>query len=124
MRSYDQMRALQQAKAQVCQLLCSIHTLPTQRTRFVDSLEISRTSAEQAPGRREVDGNDGILVPLQHALRLGRLGIPELHAAILASGRDPLAIRRARDGEHVVLSKRKESTQRAQRGGSKMGRTL
>lgn len=39
----------------------------------------------------------GILMSLQHELRVTRVGVPELHATILATGHDPLAVWRESD---------------------------
>jgi hypothetical protein len=42
-------------------------------------------------------------VALQHELRLARLGVPELNAAVLGAGKHPLGIGRERDAEDEIL---------------------
>lgn len=42
-------------------------------------------------------------MPLQHALHVRRLRVPELDAAVLRARDDPLAVVRHRDAQDVVL---------------------
>jgi hypothetical protein len=45
----------------------------------------------------------GVLVALQHEMRLSSRYIPELDASVLGTGDHPLTIGRNRDGKNVVL---------------------
>ncbi len=66
-------------------------------------VKVTTARRQQSSGRTQVDGNHTVLMPLQHELCLSRLGIPKLHAPVLASTGDPLTVGRTRDAEHVVL---------------------
>ena len=44
-----------------------------------------------------------VLVTLQHKLRDTRVGVPELHAAVLGAREHPVAVRRERNAEDEVL---------------------
>lgn len=69
------------------------------------SAHVARAGSEVAAHRARRDGDDRVLVTLQHKLGVARPGIPELDTAVLGTGQDPLGIGGESDGEDEILSK-------------------
>ena len=72
------------------------HTVPTPTCQVI-------------PRLGEVDGDDTVLVSLQHKLSLTRGDAPELDGAVLGPGYDPLTVGGYGDREDIVLLRVSES---------------
>ena len=64
---------------------------------------ITRPSCERTARRTWRHADDGVLVTLQHELRVAGSGVPELDAAVLGTGEDPISVRCESDRENEVL---------------------
>ena len=69
------------------------------------SAHVARTGGEVAAHRAGRDGDDRVLVTLQHKLCVTRPGVPELDTTVLGTGQDPLGIGGESDGEDEILIK-------------------
>ena len=67
------------------------------------SAHVATAGCEETTLRAWGNGDHGVLVTLQHQLRVAGAGVPELNAAILGSTEDPHAIGRQGDAENEVL---------------------
>jgi hypothetical protein len=64
---------------------------------------VAGTSGKVASRRAGCHGNDRVLVSLEHELRVTRARVPELHAAILRTRENPIAVGRQSNAENEVL---------------------
>lgn len=64
---------------------------------------IAGASGKRSSGGTGRDGDDAVLVALQHEMCDAGTGIPELYTAILAPGQDPRSVWGEGHGENKVL---------------------
>lgn len=67
------------------------------------SAHVSGAGGEVLAARAWCDGNDRVLVTLEHDLGVAGPGVPELDTAVLGTGHDPLGIGGQSDTEDEVL---------------------
>jgi len=67
------------------------------------SFHVARTSGKQVTCWAWGNGDDGILVPLEHHLGITSVWIPELDSTILRARHDPFASRSKANRKHLVL---------------------